>query len=337
MGQTSPKRDFQSHQSARRTGSGASTGKTIKKDPLAWFLARQHGVISRQQAEGIGLTADAIRHRIRRGGPWQRILPGVYVTVTGTPTTEQMEMAALLYAGRYATITGLAALRRYGFVVPPTNVIDVLVPTTCYRTSISYVRLRRTSRIPARVGENNYIQIAPIPRAVVDAALSLTNVRDVRALVAGLVQQRRCTIEQLEAELGQSRLKGSSTLRLVFAEVAAGAESAPEIDLMKLITRARLPTPLYNPRLYLGEKFLAKPDAWWKEMSVAAEVDSREWHLGPEDWQRTMIRHDVLAAAGIQVLHLTPAMIRTEPAEVVGMIRQALQTGRASPWIRTVP
>jgi hypothetical protein len=221
--------------------------------------------------------------------------------------------------------------------VPTTSFIDVIVPRTCYRKDVGYVRLHPTTRVPSRVGENNYIQIAPIPRAVVDAALSLTNVRDVRALVAGLVQQRRCTIEQLEAELGQSRLKGSSTLKLVFAEVAAGAESAPEIDLMRLVKRARLPTPLYNPKLYLGEKFLAKPDAWWKEMSVAAEVDSREWHLGPEDWQRTMIRHDVMTAAGIQVLHLTPAMIRTEPAEVVGMIRQALQMGRASTWIWTVP
>src|SRR5260370_22396955 len=104
MGQTSPGRDFESHQSARRTGSGGSAGKAIKKDPLTWFLSRQHCVISRQQAEGIGLTADAIRHRIRRGGPWQRIFPGVYLTRTVTPTPDPMEKAALLYARRYAAI-----------------------------------------------------------------------------------------------------------------------------------------------------------------------------------------------------------------------------------------
>ncbi len=301
------------------------------------MLSRQHGVISRQQAAEIGLTASTIRHRIRPGGPWQRVLPGVYLTVTGSPTVDQMEMAALLYGGRYATITGLAALRRYGFAVPATSFIDVIVPRTCYRTDVGCVRLHRTTRVPDRVGENNYIQIAAIPRAVVDAALCLTSVRDVRALVAGLVQQGRCSVEQLAAELGQSRLKNSASLRLVLAEVAAGAESAPEVDLMHLIRRAGLPTPLYNPRLYLGEEFLAKPDAWWQEFSVAAEVDSREWHLGPEGWERTMIRHDELAAAGIRVLHLTPAMIRNEPAKVVAIIRRALRTGRPSPWIRTVP
>ncbi len=246
-------------------------------------------------------------------------------------------MAALLYAGHYSTITGMAALRRYGLLVPATRFTDVLVPTTCYRRDIGYIRLHRTSRIPERVAENAYVQIAMIPRAIVDAALSLTSVREVRALVAGLVQQGRCSIGQLEAELGQSRLKNSALLRTVLAEVAAGAESAPEVDLMDLIKRAGLPTPLYNPSLYLGSKFLARPDVWWREQSVAAEVDSREWHLGPEDWEGTMSRHDRMVAAGIRVLHFTPRQIRAEPADVVSLIRSALRTGTPLPGIRTVP
>ncbi len=257
--------------------------------------------------------------------------------MTGTATVDQHDMAALLYAGRGGTITGLAALRRYGLVTPATRVIDVLVPVTCCRADCGYVRLHRTTRLPATVAEHAYIQIARIPRAAVDAALGLTSVRDIRALVASLVQQGRCSIEQLADELGQSRLKNSAAVRLVLAEVAAGAESAPEVDLMKLMKRSGLPAPVYNARLYLGDEFLAKPDAWWPELSVAAEVDSREWHLGPDGWERTMRRHDMMAAAGIRVLHFTPAMIRNEPAKVVAIIRQALRTGRPSPWIRTVP
>ena len=30
--------------------------------------------------------------------------------------------------------------------------------------------------------------------------------------------------------------------------------------------------PLFNPSLYLGDTFLAKPDAWWPDAGVAAEV-----------------------------------------------------------------
>ena len=35
-----------------------------------------------------------------------------------------------------------------------------------------------------------------------------------------------------------------------------------------------------------GETFLARPDAWWLKAGVVVEVDSREWHLSPEDWRR---------------------------------------------------
>jgi hypothetical protein len=265
------------------------------------------------------------------------MLPGVYLTVTGSATVDQREMAALLYAGRYSTITGLAALRRFGLTVPATSFTDVLVPRRCGKLARGYIRLHRTDRVPARVAEQASIQFALIPRAAIDAALCMTSVRDIRGLTAGLVQQSRCSVEQLEAELGHSRLRNSASLRIVLAEVTDGARSSPEADLMNLIKGAGLPTPLYNPRLYVGKDFLASPDLWWKERGVAAEVDSREWHTSPEAWEGTMSRHDRMVAAGIRVLHFTPRTIRAEPAEVVSLIRSALRTGTPVPGIRTVP
>jgi hypothetical protein len=265
------------------------------------------------------------------------MLPGVYLTVTGSATADQREMAALLYAGRYSTVTGLAALRRYGLAVPASTFTDVLVPRSCGKLDRDFVRLHRTNRVPKRVAEQAYIQIAMIPRAAIDAALCMTSVRDIRGLIAGLVQQGRCSVEQLEAELGQSRLRNSASLRMVLAEVTDGARSSPEADLMNLIRASGLPTPLYNPRLYVGKDFLASPDLWWKERGVAAEVDSREWHMSPEAWEGTMGRHDRMVAAGIRVLHFTPRKIRAEPEEVVSLIRSALRTGTPVPGIRTVP
>ncbi len=95
---------------------------------LRRLLARQHGVTSRAQALASGLTPEMLRHRIRAAGPWQRILPGVYLTVTGTPTTDQRDMAALLYAGPESIIAAAAALRRHGLRAPATRAVDVLVP-----------------------------------------------------------------------------------------------------------------------------------------------------------------------------------------------------------------
>ncbi len=134
-------------------------------------------------------------------------------------------------------------------------------------------------------------------------------------------------------------MRGSARLRLVLAEVADGIRSSAEGDFRDLLKRARLPMPLFNPCLYVGETFLAKPDAWWPDAGVAAEVDSREWHLSPQSWELTMHRHVQMGRQGIIPLHFTPRRIRTEPAEVVAAIKDALITGRQRPplAVRAVP
>ncbi len=95
---------------------------------------------------------------------------------------------------------------------------------------------------------------------------------------------------------------------------------------------------MFNARLFSGEMLLAVPDAWWPDAGLAAEVDSREWHLSPADWERTMRRHARMGAHGIVVLHFTPRQIRFEPAMVTGAIKAALANARAKPaGIRTPP
>jgi hypothetical protein len=308
-----------------------------QSDPFASLMKRQYGVLSRNQALDAGLSLRQLNYRIRPGGPWQRLLPGVYLTVTGTPTADQLDMAALLHAGKYCMITGLAALRRHSVRVQPTQMVDVLVPAASRRASRDYVRLHRTRRWPPMVAYNCSIEFALVPRAAIDAAIGMQDIRAVRGLLAGVVQQQRCSVSELAAELGNSRERCTGLIRSVLGEVAGGMMSAPEGDLMDLVTRARLPVPMYNPWLYLGETFLARPDAWWPEAGVAGEVDSREWHLSPADWERTMSRHDRMTAAGIRVLHFSPAQLRSRPDEVVELVRSALSTGSPVPAIRTVP
>jgi hypothetical protein len=85
--------------------------------------------------------------------------------------------------------------------------------------------------------------------------------------------------------------------------------------------------------------FLARPDAWWPEAGVAVEVDSYQWHLSPEDADRTKKRHDRMFAAGILPLHFSPRQIRREPAEVIRVIKDTLERGlnRPSLPIRAIP
>jgi hypothetical protein len=124
------------------------------------------------------------------------------------------------------------------------------------------------------------VRLALVPRAVADTVRPLTELREVRAVVADAVQMGRCTVGQLAEELRIGPVKGSAMFRSVLAEVADGIRSTAEGDLRDLIGTARLPMPLFNPSLYDGDLFLGKPDGWWPDAGVAGEVDSREWHLG---------------------------------------------------------
>jgi hypothetical protein len=301
------------------------------RDSLQVALRRQELVLSRAQALAAGITPDALRYRARADGPWQRLLPGIYLTVTGTPTLRQLEVAALLYAGDESVLTGLAALRYHGIRVPVAKVATVLIPAGHIRRSRAFVRVAPTTRMPAPVFVRGAVTFAPPARAVADAARELRSFREVRALVADAIQQRRCQLEHLQAELAGGPVRGSAWLRRSLAEVSGGIRSGAEGDFGDLLRRCGLPTPIFNARLYAGETFIAVVDAWWDEAGLAAEADSQAWHLLPEHWEHTMQRHARLSAYGIIVLHFSPSQIRREPARVVADIKAALAAGRARP------
>lgn len=115
---------------------------------MQWTLASQRGVLSRAQALAAATTASGLQHRLRQGGPWQRLLPGVYLTSTGAPTPVQRGVAALLYAGPESLITGPAALDFHGLRGAKQTAVDVLVPASSSVASRSFVAIHRTRRMP---------------------------------------------------------------------------------------------------------------------------------------------------------------------------------------------
>ena len=173
----------------------------IDRDALARMLEQQLDVMTREQAVAVGLTRHALRHRLRLEGPWQSLLPGVYLAATGSPTRIQQEMAAMLYAGPGSVITGLAAVRQHHIRGPVTELVDVLIPASRRRQDADFVRLHRTTRLPTRVWQLGPLRYAVPARAVADAVRDLTSLRDVRAMVADAVQRGHCRVPDLSEEL----------------------------------------------------------------------------------------------------------------------------------------
>ena len=308
----------------------------IDRNALARTLDHQLDVITREQAVAVGLTKHALRHRLRLGGPWQGLLPGVYLATTGSPTRIQQEMAAMLYAGPGSVITGLAAVRQHHIRGPVTEFIDVLIPASRRRRDADFVQLHRTTRLPTQIWQLGPLRYALSPRAVADAVRDLTGLRDVRAMVADAVQRGHCRVPDLSEELSKGPSVGSKLFREALADVADGIRSAAEGDLKDLLAKSGLPAPLFNASIYDGDgTFIARPDAWWPEKGVAVEVDSHEWHMSPHDHTRTLERQRRMGKRGILVLPFTPREIRTQPAKVMATIRDALKTGRRPDNIQT--
>lgn len=299
---------------------------------LRQVLRAQHHVITRQQALLCGLPPSTLDRYIAPSGRWQRLLPGVYLALTGAATQDQLEMAALLYAGPRSLITGSAAVRRHRLSPRGPNLVDVLIPWTDRRQSAGFVRVHRTRRMPARRYRIGVIRFTKAPRAVADSARSLTRFDDVRHVVCDAVQRRVCTVAELTAELAAGPAAGATLFRDALAEIGDGVRSVAEADCRILILSSDLPKPMFNARLFdANGVFIAAVDAWWPEAGVAAEVDSRAYHLSADDQDRTTERHDQLLAHGIMPLHFPPKRIKADPVGVINDLRSAIEEGSRRP------
>jgi hypothetical protein len=310
------------------------------KERLDDILRTQYNVVSRQQLVDCGMTRSAIQHRVRPGGPWPVILPGIYIA-SGDTTAERREMAALLYAGEGGIITGAFAVRHYGIVAPGPDCIEVLVPVNMRRRqSVRFVRLIHTTRMPRRTFLVGSRRIAAPPRAVADAVRGYRRIHDARSVICGAIQHEKCTLAELAEELREGPKRGSALLLDGLRDAATGIWSAAEGKLMDLINRSGLPEPEYNVTLYAPDgEFLGIVDAWWPEAGVAAEVDSQQFHFSRSDWSATMKRHNRIARYRVVLLHFAPWRIASEGGGVVSELRDAIAIGRTAPppLIRAVP
>ena len=127
-------------------------------------MGKQLSVVSRGQLLALGVTGNVMQYRIRAGGPWQVLLPGIYLGTSGAPSLAQKEMAALLYAGPGSLITGPTALMHHSIRSgADLNVIDVLVPAERQRHSTGFARLYRTARMPSRTASIGPVCLTLVP------------------------------------------------------------------------------------------------------------------------------------------------------------------------------
>jgi hypothetical protein len=266
-------------------------------------------VLDRHDALARGLTAAAVRWRLTRR-LWTPMLPGVYRTGSDVTRWDLLD-AALAYAGREALISGAAALWASAIKVPFPDRILVLVPVGVRPRASRWVLVRPSARPVEQLLDTGPRRVATA-RAAADHALTLKGIDDVRHLIARVVRDGQCSLDELAAELARGPRNGSKLLRQALAEVADGAASAPEARAARALRRADVPPFEQNAVIPLpgGGHYVA--DFYWRALRAILEIDSVEYHLDPAQWRRTMDRHLILETLGHSVIHRPPSAVKDE-------------------------
>lgn len=294
----------------------------------------RHEVVRSNHLERLGMSRSTIARRCERGGPWQRLLPGVVLLRNGTPSHRHRARGALVFSGRRSVLTGRAALRCHGFG-NWSGAVHVLVDANRRVQSTGFVLVERTTRFP-EPEERGGVECAPLPRALLDAARRSSTVDEARALIAEVVQRGGVTVADLVRELDAGSPRGASRVRRVLHEVAANVHSVAEIQAREVWKKSGLPTMHFNRKIAdRSGNFIAMPDGWIDEAAFAWDIDSLDWHLAPKHYRLTVERRTRMQNHGIIVLPTLPSAVRDDPARVISDLRAhyALAVSRPRPCV----
>lgn len=308
----------------------------IDHEKLGRTLDAQYHVITRGQVLECGVPESTVGVWVRPGGKWQKLLPGIYLALTGTPTVQQRHMAAQLYGGPMSVITGSAAIRVRRLRVPPSGTIDVLIPWSVRRQNAGFACMHRTRHMPA-FHQAGAVRYAATARAVADTARWFSSLDDVRAVVAEAVQKQACTIAELGIELARGANVDSGRLRTALSEVRSGVRSVAEAKFRELVLRSDLPMPQFNVFLRTADSVaIGEIDAWWADAGVAAEIDSQEYHFYRDGWLKTDAKHGRMLKHDIKPHHFAPRRIANDWPGVYAELNASINSGLKRPRLNII-
>lgn len=299
---------------------------------IARLAARQHGLVTRAQLLGLGLSASAIARRIA-AGRLHAVHRGVYSVGHPLLTRRGRELAAVLACGDGAALSHQSAAALLGLMT--WNGRGHVTAARSHGPRRGVVVHRARCLHADEITRVDGISCTSWARTLLDLGAVLPLPRLVRALEASVIQELY-DHPQLLAVLGRSSgHHGAGRLREAIARGhhldPARTRSTLEEAFLDLIRRAsrELPAPRMNAWLVLSEAERYEIDALWSRERVAIELDSMRYHSHAGAVQSDIARDAALRRHGYAVLRLTWWDVTTRPAATRRRITHAL--GRISP------
>jgi hypothetical protein len=293
---------------------------------LAALGGAQHWVFSRSQLRELGVRATRVDREIRTDR-WRPLSPLVLMAGNGAPSVDQRLWCGHLHAGPRSALTHLTACHDAGLrwfsrdarVHVITQRGDIVEPLDGYMFHQTRRQFWRwVEHVPARP-----------PRIEIHRAVLLTAERDVSirraiGLLAASVQQGLTEVDRLAVGIKEIRkLRHGEEFGWALGDIAGGAQSFAEIDIVRLCREAGLQPPDRQTRRRDKDGRWRYLDLEWvlpDGRRIVLEVDG-SFHMLVENWSSDARRERHVVISGATVLRCTSVEIRFSPSDVLDDLR----------------
>ena len=288
---------------------------------LARIARDSHGVVTRVELLGAGVTAEEIKQRLRRG-TLLREHRGVYRVGHRAPSVEARYLAAVRACGDGALLSGRAAAHILG-LLPGVGVpqSEVTGPTERRVRGVITRRSRRMDRRDAMVWRR--IPITTVERTLVDLAAALA-VDDLARACHEAGVRHGTTPAQVEAVLARAPSSpGAGKLRRILRGDVRVTLSRLEARFLARLGDARLPLPETN-RPASGRRV----DCRWPERRLTVELDGYRYHHSRHAWEQDRRREREARARGDEFRRYTYGDVFEAPEAMLDELRGVLSRRR---------
>jgi hypothetical protein len=288
----------------------------------------QLGLLSRRQANGVGVSNAQLRSRVSSGSLIQ--VGTDTFRLPGAPNTELAQLRALMLdIGGEVWASGPSAAALHGFdgyrLKAPFDV-TILRGRDVKRVGHRIHTTARLDLIDRAVVDE--VPVLSAARTLIDLARTETRERLTVAFDSGLrdgkfnesLVHRRIVALRSKGRFGVPRLLEA----IEGAEVVRGAHSWLEREYLRLLAGAGLPMPLTQQVLTRAGDRLVRVDFRFANTPVVVEVLGYQSHRSKEQLHRDADRLNALLAEGLRPYQFSYEHIVEAPSEVVETTAAAL-------------
>jgi very-short-patch-repair endonuclease len=290
---------------------------------MASLAARQYGIVTREQLNGLGYSDAAIERSFASGRlhQWHR---SVFAVGHQGLSPHGLCMAAVLFRGKGALISYQSAVWLWG--MERGLEIPVHVSVRWRGHSQDAIGLHHCPALRDEdAAETERLPVTAVPRTLLDYASEAKTIRLERAIDRAdrLDMLDLAAINLITEEVRGHR--GCKPLRraMVIYHEKGFTRSSGEKRMLAALDDSAVQRPLVNNFIEGYEL-----DFFWERERFGVELDSWEHHRGRRSFEEDRKRQEELAMAGIETIRITGTRLKREPRKVAMRIAAHLERRR---------